>query len=369
MDHRERWNCIFSFGETDRMPVYFFGTWPETKVKWAEAGYDCSCSLRSHAGPQIKGMDPDWESGMWSSHGLFRNYTMSDLYKVLEETDEYRIIRQSDGSIEKELVKSTSINHTLKFALEPTRESWENFKQLLDPKDKRRFPDNLDEKVLELKNKDMVRVFHGGSLYGWIRNWMGVENISYFMFDEPELLDEMVEYIVDFLIEVSGNALSRIEMDAAYIWEDCCGSTGPLFSPSIYKEIFDKHYVRLCSFYKSMGVRNIILDSDGYCDPLIPLWLKSGIDIIFPLEVGTWENSPDKVRNKFGRDVKIFGGINKHVIPLGKDKIREHLLELKPCILEGGIIPIPDHRIPPDCPLESVYEYIDVFNDVFNSEH
>lgn len=366
MNNRERWNAIYSFNEADRMPVYFFGTWPETKVKWVEDGYDCSCSVRSHSGPQIKGMDPDWEGGMWSSHGLFRNYTVSDLYKILEENDEYRIIRQSDGSIEKELVKSTSINHTIKHAMEPTRESWETLKAMLDPADKRRFPENLDDKVRELKDKDQVRIFHGGSLYGWIRNWMGVEEISYFMFDEPELLDEILGYIVDFLIEVSGNALSKIEMDAAYIWEDCCGSTGPLFSPAIYKELFDRHYKKLCSFYKSMGVKNILLDSDGYCDPLIPCWLESGIDIIFPLEVGTWENTPDKVRSKFGRDLKIFGGINKFKIGEGKDAIRDHLLELKPCVDEGGIIPIPDHRIPPNITIENMYDYIDVFNDVYN---
>ena len=225
MNNRDRWNAIYSFEKPDRIPIYFFGTWPETKVEWERDGYDCKCSVRSHSGPQIKGMDPDWEGGMWGNHGLFRNYTVSDLYKVLEENEEYRIIRQSDGSIEKELVKSTSINHTIQHAMEPTRESWERLKTMLDPKDSRRYPENLEEKIPELKNKDMVRIFHGGSLYGWIRNWMGFEQISYFMFDEPELLDEIVGYIVDFQIEVSGNALSKIEMDAAYIWEDCCGAT------------------------------------------------------------------------------------------------------------------------------------------------
>jgi len=366
MKHRERWNRIFNFEEPDRIPVYFFGTWPETKVRWANEGHELNCSLRSHSGPQIDGMDPDWEASTWSNQGLFRNYAVSDLYKVMDETDDYRIIRQSDGSIEKELKKSTSINHTIKYAMGPTRESWEALKLRFNPNDKRRYPDDFEKRVSELSGKDVVRMFHGGSLYGWIRNWMGVENISYFMFDEPELMDEILGYIVDFLIKVSGNALSHVEMDAAYIWEDCCGSTGPLFSPSMYRELFDKHYKKLIGFYKSMGVKNVLLDSDGYCDPLIPCWLESGVDIIFPLEVGTWQNSPDKVRNKFGRNLKIFGGVNKHIIPLGKDKIREHLLTLKPCVDEGGYIPIPDHRIPPDCSLEDVHDYLDVFNDIFN---
>lgn len=368
MNHRERWNAIYNFEKPDRMPIYFFGTWPETKVEWVKDGYDCNCSVRSHSGPQIDGMDPDWEGGMWGNQGLFKNYAVSDLYKILEENDEYRIIRQSDGSVEKELVTSTSINHTIKYALEPTRESWENLKTLFNPHDSKRFPKDLDDRITKLQSKDMVRMFHGGSLYGWIRNWMGVENISYFMYDEPALLEEIVSYIVDFLIEVSGNALSKVEMDAAYIWEDCCGATGPLFSPTVYKEIFDKHYKRLFKFYKSMGVKNILLDSDGYCDPLIPSWLESGVDIIFPLEVGTWDHTPEKVRNKFGRDVKIFGGINKFKIGEGKDAIRKHLLDLKPCIDEGGIIPIPDHRIPPGITVENMYDYIDVFNEVFNKK-
>lgn len=366
MNNRDTFNKIFNFEKVDRMPIYFFGTWPETKVKWVEAGYDYKGSLKSHAGPQIKGMDNDWETAMWGSHGLFNINPISNLYKILEDHEDYYIFMNSTGSIEKQLKGMASINQTLEYGLKPTRDSWEEFKKLLDPNDKRRSPEDLDERIKKLEEKDLVRFFYGGSLYGWLRNWMGVENISYFMFDDPELLEEMVSYLTDFFITVTKKALSKVEMDVAYIFEDCCGASGPLFSPNIYKDIFSKYYKKLCAHYKEMGVNNILLDSDGDSDILIPYWLDDGVDIVFPLEVGTWENSPEKLRKKLNKKVKIFGGINKHIIPKGKDAIREHLLEIKDAVDEGGIIPIPDHRIPPDCKIDSMYEYIEVFNEVFN---
>jgi hypothetical protein len=64
----------------------------------------------------------------------------------------------------------------------------------------------------------------------------------------------------------------------------------------------------------------------------------------------------------------MMGGVDKHVIPKGEAAIREHLRELQPLAREGGFIPLPDHRIPPDCSLEQFRSYIRIFKEVFNQE-
>ena len=109
----------------------------------------------------------------------------------------------------------------------------------------------------------------------------------------------------------------------------------------------------------------MLIDSDGKVDDLIPCWLDSGFDILFPVEIGTWKSDPLAFRKLYGKQLRMFGGVNKHIIPQGEEKIRTELVRLKPLIDEGGYIPIPDHRIPPDTSLEQMRQYVNIFQEVF----
>jgi uroporphyrinogen decarboxylase len=93
--------------------------------------------------------------------------------------------------------------------------------------------------------------------------------------------------------------------------------------------------------------------------------MDSGFDILFPIEVGTWKASPVEFRRKYGRQLRMFGGVDKHVIAQGEAAIRSHLMALRPVAMEGGFIPIPDHRIPPSVSLEQFRQYVRIFKEVF----
>ncbi|HHW00207.1 MAG TPA: hypothetical protein GXX36_11700 [Clostridiaceae bacterium] len=369
MNHRSRFKALFTGEHVDRIPIYFFGTWPETKLRWQNEGFDGYINLKADAGPQVPGMDPDWEYDMWGCHGLVNTYLIGDISPcVLEETDQYIIRRNSVGDIYKESKLGSSVVHTLEYGLKPTRESWLDFKRYLDPEDKRRRPDDWIGLAAQVNEKDMLLAFMGGSLYGWLRNWMGIEAVSLLMYDDPNLLEEMVSHIVDMFIILMEPVLKKVKFDLVYFFEDCCGADGPLFSPSIYRKIFDKYYKKLISFYKSNGVEFALIDSDGRVDSFIPLWLESGFDIIFPVEVGKWGCSPSELRMKFGDDLKMMGGVDKHMISKGEEDLRRHLLELKSEVDKGGFLPIPDHRIPPECSYKQILKYVEIFNEVFNQK-
>ena len=113
-----------------------------------------------------------------------------------------------------------------------------------------------------------------------------------------------------------------------------------------------------------MGIPFVLIDSDGKTDALIPCWLESGFDIFFPIEIGTWKADPIDLRRRFGRRLRMMGGVNKHIIPQGKAAVRAELQRLKPLVQEGGFIPLPDHRIPPDCSLDDFRRYVEVFREV-----
>ena len=366
MNHRERFNAVFNFEKPDRIPCYFFGSWNEAKLRWKEEGFDGELVL-GDAGPQLPGMDPDWEPGMWNCHGLVVTGCIGDIEpKVLEEDETRQVVRSSIGE---EIVlrkDGTSVPHTRLHALEPNRKSWEKIKRFLDPAISSRRPPDWETKAAALNERDNVNAFMGGSLYGWLRDWMGVENISYLMYDDPVLLEEMIECITDHFIELLTPVLRIARFDFVYFFEDCCGASGPLFSPAIYFSIFDKHYKRLIEFYKKAAVPFALIDSDGFCEPLVPSWLGSGFDIMFPIEVGKWKANPEALRRKFGRKLRIFGAVDKHFIYGPEENLRQHLQSLKPCVDEGGFIPIPDHRIPPQVSYRQMLRYVEIFHEVFN---
>ena len=367
MTHRERFRAVFNGEKPDRLPVYFFGSWEETKKRWKAEGLETDC-LTGDPGPQVPGMDPDWEADMWGCQGLALPWPYGDgKYEVLEETEDYVTYRTSLGAIEKAGNQGESISHTIKHCLEPNRESWERFKTFLNPNDARRRPAGWETRAEEINKSDRVLGFLGGTLYGWLRNYMGVEAISCLMYDDSDLFSEMVAYMADFFMAVYEPVLKKVRVDLAYFFEDCCGSSGPLFSPRLYDEFFDVQYKRMIRFYKDNGVAFTMLDSDGKVDRLIPGWLKSGFDIVFPIEVGSWHASPVKLREQFGNSLRMLGGVDKHAIPKGEAAIREHLLSLKPAVDQGGYLPIPDHRIPPDCSYADFQIYLRVFDEVFNS--
>ncbi len=367
MTHRERFLALFSGKPIDRLPLYYFGTWAETKVRWRAEGFSTDMDMNIDAGPQFPEMDPDWETGMWGCHGLVHCGPFGDVEPaILEENSGYIVRRDSIGQVVHENRKGSSVPHVLQYALEPTRESWKNFSRWLDPSDKRVRPIGWENKADELNKSNDVLAFMGGSLYGWLRNWMGVENISYLQYDDPGLFEEMVSFMTDYFMELMLPILKHVKFDFAYIFEDCCGANGPLFSPNVYRSYMHAHYRRLLDFYRSNGVVLTLLDSDGQTDALVPCWLESGVDILFPLEVGKWGQSAARLRSKFGNDIKAIGGVDKHVIPRGEKAIRTHLLSMQPEVERGGFLPMPDHRIPPDCSLDDFYTYIRVFKEVFN---
>jgi len=372
MNGRERFHAAIAGRPVDRMPRLYFGTWPETKVRWRAEGLDVPMRMGCNGGPQLPGMDTDWEcnpdgSGLiWDNQGLLHPGPMPDgASETVAEDATTKTVRTPFGGLVQYSKLGSSIPHVIAHDLEPTRASWERFRRALDPSDPRRWPVVWEARAAVLAARQHATCFFGGSLYGWLRDRMGVEAISCLAYDDPELFEEMVAYMADYFIALNTPLLQRVDFDFAYIFEDCCGKSGPLLSPKIYKRFFDRHYRRLLRAYRDLGVPWMLVDSDGKVDDLLPLWLDSGFDIVFPIEVGTWRADPNDLRRRFGGRLRMLGGIDKHVIPLGEAAIRTHLQALRPAVAAGGFIPMPDHRIPPDTSLEQFNTYLRVFSEVF----
>ncbi len=363
-----------SYKPFDRLPVWYDGVWGETAARWMREGVDDWARIA-----ELSGMDPGWEDGMWECQGMVNFWPISPHpSEVLEETDDNRVVRTPLGAVIKHDRAGGSIFQHIEEALLPTRESWRRFQTYLDPNlpgwcapwtaDTRsaRYSLVWPKIARELNQREHVSGFMGGSLYGLPRDWMGLENWSLLAYDDPILYEEIIEYLADYFLALYRPVLEHVELDFAFFFEDCCGSNGPLLPPALYEKHYDRYYRKLIDAYRRVGVKYMLMDSDGRIDKLIPVWLDSGFDIVSPVEVGKWRADPRRLRAEHGRRLRMLGGVDKHVIPKGEDAIREHLEPLREVAAEGGYVPLPDHRIPPTTSFAQFKTYVRVFKDVFN---
>jgi len=204
-----------------------------------------------------------------------------------------------------------------------------------------------------------------GSLYGNIRNMLGVEELSYLAIDDEDLYVEIIDTIGNLCYKVAEKALSYgVEFEYAHFWEDICFKNGPLVNPSVFDECVGKHYRRLADLVNAHGIDIVSVDCDGCIDLLVPIWLKNGVNTMFPIEVGTWNASVRKWREQYGRELRGVGGMDKRVFAYDRAAVDAEIQRLKSLVELGGYIPCPDHRIAPDAKFELVQYYCDQFRKI-----
>ncbi|MBM3713127.1 MAG: hypothetical protein FJW56_06790 [Actinobacteria bacterium] len=125
-------------------------------------------------------------------------------------------------------------------------------------------------------------------------------------------------------------------------------------------------YITVNDFLNKKGIKIISVDSDGNIEDLIPLFLKSGINCVSPLEVNAGMDVID-LRKKYGRDLLMMGGINKMALMSNKKAIYDEVFKkIEPIIEKGGFIPMIDHLVPPDVSYENFIYYLNLKKKLLN---
>jgi uroporphyrinogen decarboxylase len=184
MNNRERFLATMRYQARDRAPITDFGFWEETIPLWHKEGLPHQIYFRYDKSNHVEffGMDFGIDALSRSTEiriGLsphFRTQVLEDRgdHEVVQQTDGVRVLRRKFmGSIPQHQ------GHLL-----TDRDSWlKHYKPRLDPAHAKRLPNDWATRVQAWQRPDReeIIVLPGGSLYGWIRNWMGVENISYLL--------------------------------------------------------------------------------------------------------------------------------------------------------------------------------------------
>ena len=118
-------------------------------------------------------------------------------------------------------------------------------------------------------------------------------------------------------------------------------------------------YRRITEHAIAGGARQVMLDSDGNVEELIPIWIDAGITSAMPFEAAAGMD-PVALRTRFPR-LEMMGGIDKRALSQGPTAIEAKVMAKVPPRLEsGGYIPCVDHILSPDIPLEGFRHYTDL---------
>ena len=376
LNNRNRFLATMHYQPRDRAPITDFGFWEETIPLWHHQGLPRTIHFRYDNSNHIDYFGMDFGiDGLSHSAELRVGLAPAFRKRILEDRGDHELIQQADGVRVLRRKTMGSIPQHQGHLL-TDRASWEtHYKPRLNPSTPGRLPKDWAARLTRWQdpNRDEIVVLPGGSLYGWLRNWMGVENISYLLYDDPQLFDEMVTTVADCIIGTLQQALEAgaqagVQFDACGMWEDMAYRAGPLISPRHFKKFLVPHYRRITDLLHKYGVDIIWLDCDGDISLLIPHWLDAGVNCMFPLEVGTWGADPLKYRQQYGKELLMMGGFDKHILQQSKAAIANEVKRLAPLVEEGGYIGFCDHRVPPDVPLTHYLYYLEQVRTIWGHD-
>jgi uroporphyrinogen decarboxylase len=85
--------------------------------------------------------------------------------------------------------------------------------------------------------------------------------------------------------------------------------------------------------------------------------LKWGIDCLWACEVEPTVMHYPSLRQTFGRELKLIGGIDLDALRRGPEAIYAAIQAVTPLTQEGGYIPLADGRVRADVPYENYVYY------------
>ena len=363
MTDRERLHATMSYEPVDR-GIYGVHTagWPETIERWKTEGLDPNVDIAKWTLEKF----PDRDRWEWKGHWFFpfppyeKKIVSEDARTVLYINHEGILMRERKDQ------PFSSMPQFVKFPVETEEEFLAFQRERLQPNFEERLGEDQMAVLKSYKTRDFPLIVisdRWGGFFGPIRNLTGVEKLCMLFYDNIKFVEMMMDTIADFIIAMLEKLFTYTDIDVFGFWEDMAYKTGPLISPEFVKKYMVPRYRRVTDYLRSKGVKWIALDSDGMVNDLLPHWLDAGINTIYPFEPQAGMDVID-VRRRFGRDLRMWGGVDKRVLAKGKQHIDDELKRVRPLIEEGGYVAHPDHSLPPDVPFENFLYFMDKLRGV-----
>lgn len=349
MTCKERFSRMFQHKEADRVPI-FDSPWAGTIARWEREGMPQGMDWRDY-------FDTDKVSTI--SVDITPRYEE----KVLEETDDYRIVTSEWGVTMKQFKEQDSTPEFLDFTV-TTPEAWEKAKARMTVS-----KDRIDWKRLERDYAQWQQEGHWIEGMFWFgfdvtHSWtVGTETMLIAMIEEPEWVEDMFDTYLDRSIQHFNMIWDAgYRFDSIFWYDDMGYKNTPFFSNEMYRSLLQKYHKKAVAWAHDHGIY-ARLHSCGDIMPLLPDIMDTGIDALNPIEIKAGMDV-FKIKQDYGDRLVLHGGINA-VLWDDKEAIVEAIRQAVPVLKEnGGYIFASDHSIPNSVSLENMRSIINTVKEV-----
>ncbi len=193
------------------------------------------------------------------------------------------------------------------------------------------------KKQLETKDRENKTLsVHGGDYFLTLVSFMGFEGALYALYEEPEEVKALLEYVSEFYLEILKQQIYWCKPDILSIMDDDSAYRAPFFSVEMYREFFKPMHKKHCDLALENGMLLERHDC-GRCEQFIPDWIELGIRGWNPAQTS---NDLKAIKEKYVGKLALNGCWDNQGIlgspAVPEDTLREALEEYVATFAPGG---------------------------------
>jgi uroporphyrinogen decarboxylase len=170
------------------------------------------------------------------------------------------------------------------------------------------------------------------------------------------------EPVVGQRLLTSAATHSSLRVDGGYFGDDYGAQRSLLFSPKMWRQMFQPRLARMFAVFRDAGLP-VILHSDGEIWPILPDLVDIGLTCLNPVQPEVLGHT--RLYREFGQHLSFYGGLSTQDV-LPKASPTEVRAATLGCIRDlapdgTGLILGPSHRMQSDIPAENVEAMLNAF--------
>ena len=231
----------------------------------------------------------------------------------------------------------------------------------LDPNDPARLPADWPQRVQGWRGRShlLELPLHAGLFRTLgVGDWASLERVLFLLADDPAAARGIMEAHAELAAAMAERVLREVEVDFVSFSEPIGDSHGPLVSPAMYRQVVLDSYRPILDVLRQHNVETIVFMTYANAAVLLPDVIEAGFNCLWAMETETQAMDYQRLRRRFGRALRLIGGIDLDWLLLPKADLERNVRVTVPALLaDGGYIPLADGRVRTNVPLASYARY------------
>ena len=319
---REVIDALLRKGPAERVGVND-SPWHDTLRKWVEQGYPTDDKGEPVGAAGHFGYD------MAGAGGWFDWQPKRDVNDVLEETDEWKIVRNGSGAALKWWKNKSGTPEHIDFTM-TSREIWEaEYRPHLLEADRGRVDVDGTAKNLVARKAEGFWAFYGNQfIWENMRASMGDVCMYESLVLDPGWIHDYNRVYTDFWKTYYAILIAEAgKPDGVWVYEDLGYKQRLFASPKVLGELIFPYYAELVAFFHGYDLP-VVLHTCGFTEPALDMIVEAGFDALHPMEVKAG-NDPLRIAKAYKDSLAFVGGLDARVLESGdREYIRREVTAL-----------------------------------------